>query len=35
MKSDGITSVVFIGDPLAPQTLTKNATEQGSSPSGS
>ncbi|HNE75735.1 MAG TPA: hypothetical protein PK623_12540 [Microthrixaceae bacterium] len=29
MKSDGITSVVFIGDPLAPQTLTKNATEQG------
>lgn len=29
MKSEGITTVVFYGDPLAPQTLTKNATEQG------
>jgi hypothetical protein len=29
MKSEGITSVIFYGDPLAPQTLTKNATEQG------
>ncbi len=29
MKSEGITTVVFMGDPLAPQTLTKNATTQG------
>ena len=29
MKSEGITTVIFYGDPLAPQTLTKNATEQG------
>ncbi|UDY35763.1 hypothetical protein [Dermatobacter hominis] len=29
MKSQGITTVIFQGDPLAPQTLTKNATEQG------
>ena len=29
MKSEGVTSVIFYGDPLAPQTLTKNATEQG------
>ncbi len=28
MKSDGVTSIIFTGDPLAPQTLTKNATEQ-------
>jgi hypothetical protein len=28
MKSKGVTSIVFSGDPLAPQTLTKNATEQ-------
>lgn len=29
MKAEGITTVIFYGDPLAPQTLTKNATEQG------
>ncbi|MBS1837098.1 MAG: hypothetical protein JST64_05315, partial [Actinobacteria bacterium] len=29
MKSEGITTVVFMGDPLAPQTLTRNATSQG------
>ena len=28
MKSKGVTTVVFTGDPLAPQTLTQNATEQ-------
>lgn len=28
MKSEGVTTVVFLGDPLAPQTLTKNATTQ-------
>lgn len=28
MKSKGITSILFIGDPLAPQTLTQNATQQ-------
>ena len=28
MKSKGVTSIVFTGDPLAPQTLTKNATQQ-------
>ncbi len=32
MKSEGITTVIFYGDPLAPQTLTKNATEQGFHP---
>ncbi|HKY16184.1 MAG TPA: hypothetical protein VJM33_14755, partial [Microthrixaceae bacterium] len=29
LKEAGVTSVVFQGDPLAPQTLTKVATEQG------
>jgi hypothetical protein len=29
MKSEGVTTVIFQGDPLAPQTLTQNATEQG------
>ena len=28
MKSKGVTTVLFTGDPLAPQTLTQNATEQ-------
>jgi hypothetical protein len=28
MKSKGVTTIVFNGDPLAPQTLTKNATQQ-------
>lgn len=28
MKSKGVTTIVFNGDPLAPQTLTTNATEQ-------
>lgn len=28
MKEKGVTSVLFMGDPLAPQTLTKIATEQ-------
>ncbi len=29
MKAAGVTTVVFYGDPLAPQTLTENATKQG------
>lgn len=28
MKSRGVTSIVYTGDPLAPQTLTENATAQ-------
>ncbi|MFZ4519717.1 MAG: ABC transporter substrate-binding protein [Microthrixaceae bacterium] len=28
MKSKGVTTVLFAGDPLAPQTLTENATQQ-------
>lgn len=32
MKSEGVTTVVFLGDPLAPQTLTRNATAQGFHP---
>ena len=28
MKSKGVTSILFIGDPLAPQALTRNATAQ-------
>lgn len=28
MKSNGVTSILFVGDPLAPQTLTENATAQ-------
>ena len=32
MKASGVTTVIFYGDPLAPQALTKAATEQGFSP---
>ncbi len=32
MKASGVTTVIFYGDPLAPQALTKSATEQGFSP---
>jgi hypothetical protein len=28
MKAKGVTSILFIGDPLAPQTLPENATQQ-------
>jgi hypothetical protein len=28
MKSRGVTTIIYTGDPLAPQTLTRNATEQ-------
>lgn len=31
-KESGVTTVVYNGDPLAPQTLTQNATEQGYHP---
>ena len=27
-KADGVTTIVFVGDPIAPQTLTRIATEQ-------
>jgi hypothetical protein len=29
MRDKGVTTILFVGDPLAPQTLTENATQQG------